>query len=216
MEQSVIYTIGHSTHSIENLIKLLKSRGITAIADVRSAPYSRFQPQFNREPLTKSLKDSGIEYVFVGDSIGGRSSNEDDYENGRVVYSRLKNSDNFENGLQRVVLGSEKYQLALMCSEKEPIECHRTLLVGQTLFERGIPVTHILGDGTLESHDDAIQRLLKIFNLDEPDLFRTNEEVISEALLRQEQKVAFTLGDPAKGRLDSDQLGECEDWTESI
>lgn len=90
MGQPVIYTIGHSTHSIENFIKLLKSRGITAIADVRSAPYSRFQPQFNRELLTKSLKDSGIEYVFVGDSIGGRSSNEDDYENGRVVYSRLK------------------------------------------------------------------------------------------------------------------------------
>ena len=162
------------------------------------------------------MKDSGIEYVFVGDLIGGRSTNEDDYENGRVVYSRLRNSDNFENGLQRVVLGSEKYQLALMCSEKEPIECHRTLLVGQTLFEREIPVTHILGDGTLETHDHAIQRLLKIFKLDEPDLFRTNEEVISEALLRQEQKVAFTLGDPVKGRLGSGQLGESEEWTESI
>ena len=211
----MIYTIGHSTHSIENFIQLLNSGGITAIADVRSAPYSRFQPQFNREPLTKSLKDSDIEYVFVGDLIGGRSTNEDDYENGRVVYSRLRNSDSFENGLQRVVLGSEKYKLALMCSEKEPIECHRTLLVGQTLFEREIPVTHILGDGTLENHDDAIQRLLKIFKLDEPDLFRTNEEVISEALLRQEQKVAFNLGDPVKGRLDSGQLGESEEWTES-
>ena len=77
-------------------------------------------------------------------------------------------------------------------------------------------MTHILGDGTLENHDDAIRRLLKIFKLDEPDLFHTNEEVISEALFRQEQKVAFTLGNPAKGRLDSDQLGESEDWTESI
>jgi len=215
MEQPVIYTIGHSTHSIENFIQLLNSRGITAIADVRSAPYSRFQPQFNREPLTKSLKDSGIEYVFVGDLIGGRSNNEDDYENGRVVYSRLRNSDSFENGLQRVVLGSEKYKLALMCSEKEPIECHRTLLVGQTLFEREIPVNHILGDGTLENHDDSIQRLLKIFKLDEPDLFRSDEEIVAEALLRQEQKVAFTLGDPLKGRLDSGQLGESEEWTES-
>jgi uncharacterized protein (DUF488 family) len=212
----MIYTVGHSTHTIQDFIKLLKSRGISAIADVRSAPYSRFQPQFNREVLTKSLKESGIEYVFVGDSIGGRSSNEDDYENGRVVYSRIKKSDNFENGLQRVVTGSEKYQLALMCSEKEPVECHRMLLVGHTLFERGIPITHIHGDGSLEKHDDAIQRLLKIFKLDEPDLFRTNEEVIAEALLRQEQKVAFTLGDPTKGRLDSSQLGESEDWTESI
>jgi len=211
----VIYSVGHSTHTVQDFIKLLKSRGITAIADVRSAPYSRFQPQFNREVLTKSLKEFGIEYVFVGDSIGGRSSNEDDYENGRVVYGRLKKIDNFESGLERVVLGSEKYQLALMCSEKEPIECHRTLLVGQTLFERGIPITHIHGDGTLEKHEDAIQRLLKIFKLDEPDLFRSDEEIVAEALLRQEQKVAFTLGDPLKGRLDSGQLGESEEWTES-
>jgi uncharacterized protein (DUF488 family) len=212
----MIYTVGHSTHPIGDFIKLLKSRGITAIADVRSAPYSRFQPQFNRELLTKSLNESGIEYVFVGDLIGGRSSNEEDYENGRVVYDRLKNSDNFENGLQRVIVGSEKYQLALMCSEKEPIECHRALLVGQTLFERGFPISHIHGDGTLEKHDDVIQRLLKVFKLDEPDLFRSNQEVVAEALLRQEQKVAFTLGDPTKGRLSSDQLGASEEWTESI
>jgi hypothetical protein len=87
--------------------------------------------------------------------------------------------------------------------------------VGQTLFERGIPITHIHGDGTLEKHEDAIQRLLKIFKLDEPDLFRSDEEIVAEALLRQEQKVAFTLGDPLKGRLDSGQLGESEEWTES-
>jgi uncharacterized protein (DUF488 family) len=103
-----------------------------------------------------------------------------------------------------------------MCSEKEPIECHRTLLVGQTLFEQGIPVTHIHGDGSLEPHNDAIQRLLKLFKLDEPDLFRTNEEIVQEALQRQEQKVAFTLGDGAKGRLGSGQLGAAEDWTESV
>ena len=216
MECPVIYTIGHSTHTIQDFIKLLKSRGITAIADVRSAPYSRFQPQFNREALAKDLYEVGIEYVFVGDSIGGRSANQDDYENGRVIYARLKNNDYFENGIQRVILGSQKFKLALMCSEKEPIECHRTLLVGQTLFEQGVPVTHIHGDGSLEKHEDAIQRLLKLFKLDKPDLFRSNEEIIEEALLRQEQKVAFTLGDPVKGRHGFGQLGASEDWTESV
>ena len=212
----MIYTVGHSTHSIQDFVKLLKSRGITAIADVRSAPYSRFQPQFNREALAGSLNESGIAYVFVGDLIGGRSTYEDDYENGRVIYARLKSNDSFENGIQRVILGSEKYKLALMCSEKEPIECHRTLLLGQTLFEQGIPVTHIHGDGTLERHEDAIQRLLKIFKLNEPDLFRSDGEIVAEALLRQEQKVAFTLDDQVKGRLEYGQLGETEDWTESI
>jgi uncharacterized protein (DUF488 family) len=212
----MIYTIGHSTHTIQDFIKLLKSRGITAIADVRSAPYSRFQPQFNREALAKSLNDSGIEYVFVGDSIGGRSANESDYENGRVVYARLKQNEYFENGIQRVILGSEKYKLALMCSEKEPLECHRTLLVGQTLREQGVQVTHIHGDGKLETHEEAIERLLKVFKLDEPDLFRSDQEIIEEALLRQEQKVAFTLGDPTRGRLGFGQLGAIDDWTESV
>lgn len=216
MEYELIFTIGHSTHSIENFIKLLKMRGITAIADVRSAPYSRFQPQFNREALTQSLSESGIEYVFVGDSIGGRSQNPDDYENNRVVYSRLKKSPYFENGIERVIAGSEKFKIALMCSEKEPIECHRTLLVGQTLHELGQEVTHIHGDGSLESHSDAIKRLLKLFKLDEPDLFRSDEEILTEALLRQEKKVAFVLGDPVKGRIGFGQLGSSDDWTESV
>jgi uncharacterized protein (DUF488 family) len=212
----VIYTIGHSTHSVQDFIVLLKSRGITGIADVRSAPFSRFQPQFNRETLANSLNDSGIEYVFVGDALGGRSANEEDYENGRVVYARLKQNDRFENGVQRVILVSEKYTLALMCSEKEPLECHRTLLVGQTLFEQSVSVTHIHANGTIESHENAIQRLLKSFKLDEPDLFRTDEEIVRDALLRQEQKVAFTLGDPVKGKHSYRQLGSADDWTESV
>jgi uncharacterized protein (DUF488 family) len=212
----VIYTIGHSTHSVQDFIVLLKSRGITGIADVRSAPFSRFQPQFNRETLANSLNDSGIEYVFVGDALGGRSPNEEDFENGRVVYARLKQNARFENGIQRVILGSEKYTLALLCSEKEPLECHRTLLVGQTLFEQSVSVTHIHANGTIESHENAIQRLLKSFKLDEPDLFRTDEEIVRDALLRQEQRVAFTLGDPVKGKNIYRQLGSADDWTESV
>jgi hypothetical protein len=103
-----------------------------------------------------------------------------------------------------------------MCSEKEPIECHRTLLVGQTLVELGQEVTHIHGDGSLESHSDSIKRLLKLFKLDEPDLFRSDAEILEEALLRQEQKVAFVLGDPVKGRLGFGQLGASDEWTESV
>jgi len=216
MEFMMIFTIGHSTHSIENFISLLKMRGITAIADVRSAPYSRFQPQFNREVLAQSLTDVGMEYVFVGDSIGGRSQNPNDYENNRVVYSRLKRSPYFENGIARVIAGSEKFNIALMCSEKEPLECHRMLLVGQNLHELGQQVAHINGDGSLESHSDAIKRLLKMFKLDEPDLFRSHAEILEEALLKQEQKVAFVLDAPVRGRLGFGQLGASEDWTESV
>ena len=216
MELRMIYTIGHSTHTIENFISLLNTRGVTAIADVRSAPYSRFQPQFNKEALAKSLTDQGIEYVYFGDSIGGRSQNPDDYENNRVVYSRLKKNPYFENGIARVIAGSKKYKLALMCSEKEPIECHRTLLVGQTLHDMGEQVTHIHSDGSLETQSEAIQRLLKIFKLDEPDLFSSDAKIIEEALLRQELKVAFVLGNPVHGRLGFGQLGGSDDWTDSV
>ena len=212
----MIFTIGHSTHSIEYFIDLLKVRGITAIADVRSAPYSRFQPQFNREALSQSLIEAGMEYVFFGDSIGGRSQNPNDFENNRVIYSRLKKNPHFANGLDRVIAGSEKFKIALMCSEKEPLECHRMLLVGQTLHELGQQVTHILGDSSLESHSEAIKRLLKILNLDEPDLFRSPAEILEEALLKQEQRVAYVLDDSARGRLGSGLLGASDDWTESV
>ena len=216
MERSLIYTIGHSTHTNEEFIKLLNLRQITAIADVRSTPYSRYQPHFNREILQKTLADANIAYAFLGDSIGGRSQDQKDYENGQVVYARLKESPYFQNGIERVIQGAKEFNLALMCSEKEPIDCHRTLLVGQTLFEKGQEVIHILGDGSLEKHQDSIQRLLKIHKLDKPDLFRTDDEIIQEALLKQEQKVAFVLGDPVRGRLGFGQLGATDDWTESI
>ena len=212
----MIFTIGHSTHSIEYFIDLLKVQGITAIADVRSAPFSRFQPQFNREALSQSLIEAGMEYVFFGDSIGGRSQNPNDFENNRVMYSRLKKNPHFANGLDRVIAGSEKFKIALMCSEKEPLECHRMLLVGQTLHELGQQVTHIHGDGSLESHSEAIKRLLKILNLDEPDLFRSPAEILEEALLKQEQRVAYVLDDSARGRLGSGLLGASDDWTESV
>lgn len=216
MESSMIYTVGHSTHTNDEFIGLLKSRQINAIGDVRSAPYSRYQPHFNREIIQKTLADANIAYAFLGDSIGGRSLDQNDYENGRVVYARLKESFYFQNGIERVIEGAKQFKLALMCSEKEPIDCHRTLLVGQTLVEMGQEVIHILGDGSLEKHHQSIQRLLKVHKLDKPDLFRTDEEIIQEALLKQEQKVAFVLDDPVRGRLGFGQLGASDNWTETV
>ena len=192
----MIYTIGHSIHSIETFISLLKAAGVTAVADVRSAPYSKYQPQFNREALAKSLDEAEIEYVFIGDELGGRSPNESDFENGRVVYSRLRQRSVFDKGLERVIAGSQKYVLALMCTEKEPLDCHRTLLVAQALAEQGVEMSHIHSDSSLETHDAAVQRLLKMHKLDEEDLFRSHHELVSEAILKQEQKIAFTSRAP--------------------
>jgi uncharacterized protein (DUF488 family) len=189
--QTRILTIGHSTHSIDAFVALLKQHGVTALADVRSAPFSRFNPQFSKDALERSLRAQGIKYVFLGRELGARSDDRSCYENGRVQYGRLARTDLFRQGLERVRRGAEEHRIALMCAEKEPLECHRTLLVARALDEQGVEVMHILGDGRLESHADAMERLLEVTGLPREDLFRSRAELIAEALKRQEEKVAY-------------------------
>jgi len=186
-----VLTIGHSTHSLEAFLALLRRHGVTALVDVRSAPYSRLNPHFNRESLEQSLKAHGITYVFLGPALGARSHDPSCYENGRVQYARLARTELFRSGLERVVHGANEYRVALMCAEKEPLECHRTLLVARTLAERGVVVGHILPDGGLESHEATMERLLDVVGLPHRDLFRSRDELIAEALVRQEERVAY-------------------------
>lgn len=191
MDKRKVFTIGHSTHSIEKFVELLRLHGVTALADVRSAPFSRFNPQFNREALERALKQSGIAYVFLGKELGARSDDKACYENGKVQYGRLAKTTAFRAGIERVQQGSESHRIALMCAEKEPLECHRTLLVSRALESDGMPVMHILADGRVEAHQDAMKRLIKLVGLPETDLFRSKEELIEEACSLQEQRVAY-------------------------
>ena len=186
-----VLTIGHSNHPVEAFVELLQHHGVTALADVRSAPYSRFAPQFNREALDRSLKASSIKYVFLGRELGARPDERSCYENGRVQYARLARTDWFRSGLERVARGANDYRIALMCAEKEPLECHRALLVARALDELGVPVEHILPDGRLESHGDAMLRLLKVVRLPSEDLFRSRRELIALALAQQEERIAY-------------------------
>ena len=187
----VVLTIGHSTHSMERFVILLSQHRVTAVADVRSTPYSRFNPQFNRETLKEDLRKDGIHYVFLGQELGARSDDRSCYEKGRVQYSRLVRTERFRHGVGRVVHGSETYQVALLCAEKEPLDCHRTLLVAPALEREGLRVTHILGDGGLESQQDAMERLLNVMGLPHDDLLRSHQELVSEAMSRQEEKIAY-------------------------
>jgi uncharacterized protein (DUF488 family) len=192
-----VLTIGHSTHSLEAFVALLRQHSVTALAAVRSAPYSRFNPQFNREALEQGLKAHGIKYVFLGRELGARSDDRSCYENGRVQYARLARTELFRSGVERVVRGANDYRVALMCAEKEPLECHRTLLVARALAELGIVVQHILADGRLESHEATMERLLDVVGLPHQDLLRSKEELIAEGLVRQEQRVAYVDEKPA-------------------
>ena len=143
MMQTQIFSIGHSNHSIDKFISLLEGSEINMVVDVRSAPFSRMFPQFNQEALKKSLSDNSIGYLFLGDQIGGRSNDPDDYLDGQVIYKSLANKETFKTGIERLKEGSARYQIALMCSEKEPLDCHRTLLVSETLVNSDIVVHHI-------------------------------------------------------------------------
>lgn len=186
-----VFTIGHSTHSFEAFVALLKQHRVTALADVRSAPFSRFNPQFNKDALESGLKAQGIKYVFLGRELGARSDDRSCYENGRVQYARLARTDLFHRGIERVLRGANEHRIALMCAEKDPLECHRTLLVARALDEQGVAVDHILADGRLESQGDAMQRLLDVVGLPREDLLQSTQELVAQALAEQEKRVAY-------------------------
>jgi uncharacterized protein (DUF488 family) len=189
---SVVFTIGHSTHALNYFVSLLLQRNITAVCDVRSTPYSRMNPQFNREDLDKALQQSDITYRFFGKELGARSDDPTCYENGRVQYSRLAETGIFQLGIKRVLRGmKEGHRIALMCAEKEPLGCHRTILVARHLATIGVNIQHIQADGTLESHTEAIDRLARMHNLPEQELFRSREELRELACQLQEERIAF-------------------------
>lgn len=188
---ATVFTIGHSTHTQAQFIALLQQYRITAVCDVRSMPYSRFNPQFNREELKNALWDSGIVYVFLGRELGARSEDPFCFENGRIRYERLARTDLFRQGLDRVQQGIDDYRIALMCAEKEPLDCHRTILVARHLIGRGLDVQHIHANGEIESHSRAIDRLARMFELPDEDLFRSHAEILMEAYERQEERIAF-------------------------
>lgn len=190
-EPREILTIGHSNHPIERFLELLRRNGVTAVADVRSSPFSRYNPQFGKEELQQALKEVGIAYIFLGKELGGRSPDKACYEDGRVQYDRVARTATFREGIERVRKGAGEYRIALMCAEKEPLECHRTLLVARALDKAGERVGHIHADGHVEPHAQAMQRLLDVVGLPREDMFRTGEELEEEAVRGQAGKVAY-------------------------
>jgi uncharacterized protein (DUF488 family) len=186
-----IFTIGHSVHTSEGLIEFLMNNKIDALCDVRSSPYSRFTPQFNRELLKEDLQKTGIRYLYLGTELGPRSTDPDCYDNGKVHYGRLAARDIFQQGLQRLRQGMESYRIALLCAEKDPLACHRMILVCRHLRAKDVLIRHILEDGSLEDNRDTERRLMKLLKIDPADLFATEEEQIQRAYDLQGEKIAY-------------------------
>lgn len=191
----MIYTIGHSNHPKEDFLQLLQKHRITALADVRSVPYSQRHPDYNREVLKDWLKQHEIAYVFLGDQLGGRSRDPSDFAGRRIDYSRLKAKEGFRAGIERLLQGEEQYRIVLLCAEKDPLNCHRGLLIAPELEKRNVPVRHILADGHLERHcPDTETRLLETLGFSsEGDLFSSREELLEKAYWQQAQKFAYRL-----------------------
>lgn len=154
-----VWTIGHSNHSAERLLELLRVHGITAVADVRTSPYSAYSSQFNREQLQRFLETAGIEYRFLGTELGGRPADLAMYDaEDHVRYDLVAASEIFTSGLKRLLRGLAAHRIAILCGEEDPISCHRRRLVGRVLVERGIALEHIRGDGSATSEAEMVVR----------------------------------------------------------
>lgn len=197
-----IYTIGHSTQPLESFLALLKKHEVEVIADVRSVPESRWNPQYSQDILKPALRAAGIRYVFLGDELGARSSDPACYEGTRVVYGRIANTAAFHHGLERLIEGASRYRVAMMCAEKEPAACHRTILVSRRLCELGFSVRHILPHGDAEDHARTMDRLAHELKLDEPNLFRSYQDSLELAYAIQEEKIAYQKTTPEFGEAD--------------
>jgi uncharacterized protein (DUF488 family) len=188
-----IYTIGHSNHPLERFIALLKQHGINTLCDVRSDPYSRVNPQFNRDALKAALRTNGITYIFLGKELGARSEDPSCYVQGKVQYDCLAQTALFRKGIDSLLERMQGCRLAIMCAEKDPLDCHRTILVARHLDSIGIAVEHILPDGNLETHQKTLSRLLRQLKIPEcDDLFRTREAIIDDAYKTQGDRIAYT------------------------
>jgi uncharacterized protein (DUF488 family) len=151
---SNFFTLGHSNHAIDVWLALLRRYGVDVVVDTRSSPYSKYVPQFDKELMQRFLEEAGIRYLFLGAELGGRPANPAYYDaKGRVLYSRLCDDALFQAAIARLETGMERFRVALVCGEEDPAHCHRRLLIGRVLTERGHTMIHIRGDGRLESED---------------------------------------------------------------
>lgn len=190
-----IFTIGHSNHSVDRFIDLLRNVGITAVADVRSVPYSRRMPQFCRPELKYALSNASIAYVFLGDRLGARPKDKSCYRNGVADYDLIAATQDFQEGIKRVEKGAESYCITLMCAEREPLDCHRTVLVSRWLQKRGATIRHILADGSIEPNEETEKRLVKLMKLDIGDLFtspRDDADPVAQAYVKRGREIAYT------------------------
>jgi len=191
-----VFTVGHSSLELDGFLKILVTHEIKILCDVRSRPGSLRFPQFNREPLEACLASADIRYEFLGEALGGRPSDPRAYHSDGIVnYEERRKAADFCAGIDRALGMCRVANIALMCAEEDPLQCHRFLMICPALLDRGVTPSHIRRDGELESQREAEDRLLKLHDLaafDSGSLFISERDVaLQDAFRRQSQEFAF-------------------------
>lgn len=194
--QRLIYTVGHSTQSIEEFIEQLQRHQIQLVADVRSQPYSRRYPHFSREALQKSLSMADIRYLFLGRELGARRDEPQCYVLGQASYQEIAKLPNFVRGIERLLEGTDRHRIALTCAEHDPLTCHRTILVCRELRQRDVTIRHILRGGGLEEHAQAERRLIEeeLGSRDQAELFTRSDDtelLVERAYTARADRIAY-------------------------
>ena len=197
-----LFTVGHSQHTPEYFINLLKRHNINCVLDVRSTPYSKYAEQFNRENVHAFLQNSSIRYSYMGKYFGARPTELKSYNNkGYLDFEKVAQSERFNIGVKNVILGLEQNNnIALMCTEKDPIDCHRAILVARAFELRGIEVNHILSDGTLQNQRKLDERLLDMYfpEREQLSIFNYNDipdddEYITRAYRKRNEEIGYHI-----------------------
>jgi len=161
--RKLLFTIGHSNQDSQNFLKLLSDNLIQVLVDIRSHPHSKFASQFNTATLKRALADKGIKYLYLGRELGGKPSDPSLYDKeGYALYHLMARSPSFLKALQRLLKGLESCRIALMCSEEDPSECHRHLLIGQVMAREGVQVLHIRADGRAQPDEQITKNSAQV------------------------------------------------------
>lgn len=192
-----LYTVGHSNRSLDEFIALLKQHEVPTVADVRSQPTSARFPYFSADPLKTRLQDEGLEYLFWGDELGARRQEPEAYSGGQAKYPLIAKTFGFQAGLDQLRLALAERPVVLLCAEKDPLTCHRMILVCRQLRDE-FDIVHLIDDHTTETQEECEMRLLEMLDLPTRDLFRDEAEMLADAYDQQGERIAYRAGTPSE------------------
>ena len=200
-----VFTIGYGNREFDVFVALLRRHQIEVLCDVRSTPYSTRYERYNRETLQQALRESAIKYLFLGGLLGARPSDPDLYVGGRASYEAMERSSMYRQGIERLEAGTELYRVAMMCAEKDPLDCHRAVLISRTLVRDGISVQHVGSDGALEPHGNLERRMLQHYNYVQTSLFDplSDSLALAEAYQRRGAELAYNIDAAYRARASS-------------